>query len=45
MLGAIIGDIAGSRYEFTNIKSKSFNLFEKCYFTDDTVMTAIPSPP
>lgn len=44
MLGAIIGDIAGSVYEFDNIKTKNFVLFgdhngEKCCFTDDTVMT------
>lgn len=39
MLGAIIGDIAGSKYEFTNKKTKDFSLFEKSYYTDDTVMT------
>ena len=40
MLGAIIGDIAGSVYEFNNIKTKDFPLFrEECVFTDDTVMT------
>ncbi len=40
MLGAIIGDIAGSIYEFNNIKSEDFPLLEdKCFFTDDTVMT------
>ena len=40
MLGAIVGDIVGSVYEFHNIKSKSFPLFRKdCHFTDDTVMT------
>jgi ADP-ribosylglycohydrolase len=40
MLGAIIGDIVGSIYEFNNIKSKEFPLFsDKCFFTDDTVMT------
>ena len=40
MLGAIIGDIVGSRFEFKNTKSKEFELFtnESCY-TDDTVMT------
>ena len=26
MLGAIIGDIAGSRFEWDNIKSKQFEL-------------------
>ncbi|MBQ9014975.1 MAG: ADP-ribosylglycohydrolase family protein [Firmicutes bacterium] len=40
MLGAIIGDIAGSRFEFHNIKSKEFELFHlDCRFTDDSVMT------
>jgi type I restriction enzyme M protein len=40
MLGAIIGDIVGSRFEFQNIKTKEFDLFSnKCTFTDDTVMT------
>ena len=40
MIGAIIGDIVGSRFEFENHKSKEFNLFApECEFTDDTVMT------
>jgi len=40
MLGAIIGDIIGSRFEFNPSKSKSFDLFTKAsVFTDDTVMT------
>lgn len=40
MIGAIIGDIAGSRFEFNNHKSKQFFLITpQCYFTDDTVMT------
>lgn len=40
MLGAIIGDIVGSRYEFNNIKRKDFELFnEKCTITDDSVMS------
>ena len=40
MLGAIIGDIVGSRFEFNNIKSKDFELFTKeSKYTDDTVMT------
>ena len=42
MLGAIIGDIVGSPYEFTqnNIKTTDFPLFSnKSKFTDDTVMT------
>lgn len=40
MYGAIIGDIVGSRFEFYNIKSKDFELFDRnCEFTDDSVMT------
>ena len=40
MLGAIVGDIIGSVYEWNNIKTKDFPLFSpKCTFTDDTVMT------
>lgn len=40
MLGAIIGDIVGSIYEFDNIKTKDFDLFSnEMFFTDDTVMT------
>lgn len=40
MLGAIIGDIVGSVYEFANCKSVDFPLFsEASRFTDDTVMT------
>ncbi len=40
MLGAIVGDIVGSVYEWHNIKTKDFPLFgPKCRFTDDTVMT------
>ena len=40
MYGAIVGDIIGSIYEWKNIKTKDFPLFdEKCCFTDDTVMT------
>jgi len=40
LLGAIIGDIVGSVYEWNNIKTKDFPLFtEKCFFTDDSVMT------
>ena len=41
MIGAIIGDIAGSIYEWNPIKTKDFPLLpEKCFFTDDTVLTA-----
>ena len=40
MLGAIIGDIVGSRFEWDNIKSKEFELFtDRCRPTDDSVMT------
>jgi len=40
MIGAIIGDIVGSRYEFYNIKNKDFPLFHPvCTFTDDSVCT------
>lgn len=40
MLGAIIGDIAGSRFEHHNIKTKDFEFFAgNCRFTDDSVMT------
>lgn len=40
MIGAIVGDIAGSVYEWNNIKTKEFPLFSpECFFTDDTVMT------
>ena len=42
MLGAIIGDIVGSRFEWDNCKSKIFTFFSKekgCFFTDDSVMT------
>ena len=40
MLGAIIGDIVGSRFERNNIKTKDFALFsEDCHMTDDSIMT------
>jgi ADP-ribosyl-[dinitrogen reductase] hydrolase len=41
MLGAIIGDIIGSVYEFDNYRSKDFApLFHaKAFYTDDTVCT------
>ena len=40
MIGAIIGDIAGSRFEFDNFKDKDFELFSpECFVTDDSVMT------
>ena len=40
MLGAIIGDIVGSRFEWDIIKTKDFDFFTfRCEFTDDSVMT------
>lgn len=40
MLGAIIGDMVGSAYEFNNIKTTDFPLFsEESNYTDDTIMT------
>ena len=40
MLRAIIGDIAGSKYEFNNTFDYDFEIFgEGCDFTDDTICT------
>jgi ADP-ribosyl-[dinitrogen reductase] hydrolase len=40
LLGVIIGDIVGSRFEGSNHKGKDFELFdEECRATDDSVMT------
>jgi len=40
MLGAIIGDIVGSRFEFNNTTDFNFKLFTgECDFTDDTICT------
>lgn len=46
MIGAILGDIAGSQYEFeecrpkTEIDHKKCELFtDKCVYTDDTILT------
>lgn len=40
ILGPIIGDIIGSIYEFRNIKTTEFDMFnQKCCFTDDTILT------
>ena len=40
MIGAIIGDIAGSRFEWDNHRSKDFELFTpKCFATDDSIMS------
>ena len=49
MLGAIIGDIVGSRFEFNNTDNYNFELFtEESTFTDDTICTCLlytsPSP-
>ena len=41
MWGAILGDIAGSRFEWNRIKTKDFDFFgPECEFTDDSVCTA-----
>lgn len=40
MIGAIIGDIVGSRFEWNNIKTKEFDFLNyRCHFTDDSVMS------
>lgn len=40
MLGAIAGDIVGSRFEHANFKSKEFELLNRnCFATDDSIMT------
>lgn len=40
MLGTIIGDMAGSIYEFDNIKSREFEfLSDRCEPTDDSILT------
>ncbi len=40
MFGAIIGDIAGSRFEFNNTSDYDFELFSsECSYTDDTICT------
>ena len=40
MIGAIIGDIAGSRFEFNRTNDYNFELFtDECGFTDDTICT------
>ena len=40
MLGAVIGDIVGSRFEFNNTHCFDFELFTPaCNFTDDTICT------
>ena len=40
MMGALVGDIVGSVYEFDNTKSTDFDMFcGASTFTDDSVMT------
>lgn len=40
MLGAIIGDIAGSKYEFNNVRTEVFGFMGPgCGYTDDSVCT------
>jgi len=40
VIGAIIGDIVGSRFEWDNHRSKEFELFtQECFATDDSIMT------
>lgn len=40
MIGAIIGDIVGSRFEYHNIHTKKFFLFTpSCHITDDSILT------
>ncbi|MBQ3302811.1 MAG: ADP-ribosylglycohydrolase family protein [Eggerthellaceae bacterium] len=40
ILGALVGDVIGSPYEFGNIKTEDFDLFTpRCRYTDDSVMT------
>ena len=40
MIGAIIGDVVGSRFEWRNHQSKEFDLFDPaCRPTDDSVMS------
>ncbi len=40
MIGAIIGDVVGSRFEWDNYRAKDFTFFTRaCMFTDDSVMT------
>lgn len=40
MLGAIVGDIVGSRFEWNNHQSKDFEFFDyRCKVTDDSIMS------
>jgi len=40
LIGAVIGDIVGSRFEWNNIKTKKFNFITgRCNVTDDSIMS------
>ncbi len=40
MIGAVVGDIVGSRFEWHNHRSKDFVLLpRRCFFTDDSVLS------
>lgn len=40
MIGALVGDVVGSRFEFSNHRNKEFPLFtDSCKVTDDSIMT------
>lgn len=40
IIGAVVGDVIGSVYEWNNVKTTEFNLFTvESRFTDDTVLT------
>lgn len=40
MIGSIIGDIVGSIYEFSNIRTKDFEFFGRYVeYTDDSILT------
>lgn len=40
MIGAMVGDIVGSRFEFNNTNNPNFTLFtDECSFTDDSICT------
>lgn len=40
MIGAIVGDVAGSRFEWHNVKKRPGNILDShCFMTDDSLMT------
>mgnify|MGYP000472306650 FL=1 len=40
MLGAIVGDVVGSRFELASLQSKEFSFFApSCHISDDTILT------